>query len=301
MNRTLCAFIFFMLLITGHAFGQISVDKQFKTLPLGKDTLCFRYSFNVGDTLAYVVESMDTVDMPPQQLLTKTRTELVLVFCDSVHGNNFYRLRYRLQTAKEMQRTDKDSTQRNGSPWVGREVIVDIDTLGNRILTGVDDPQKVSVAPGGAFQPLLLPTLGQSCGRQNESWIVEDTARLVENGSPGATFDHKTLWRVVDNADTLGRRFAQLQYTQTALGWLRVQSKDMNLQLDAKIAAFGKMSFDSQWKVPYHVFASSENRISVLSADGRVSSGKHRVTLHAQLVELRSSDPTRVFRFRRAP
>lgn len=290
----LFALLLFLVPITVTA--QISVESGFKTLPLGPDTLCFRYAFERGDTLVYSVDAHDSITFVGQPPLLKLRTELVTIICDSVTKGELYHLRVTLRKSIEKQTTGKDSSQKQGSPWVGRTAYLVIDTLGNRLVTRPDDTTKAALTPGGAFQPLLLPTLGTSCGRQNQSWMVEDTTLMVENGVPEPAFAHATLWRVLDDADTLGRNFKQIQYTQTALASLTMTSEKVNMKTEAVIASFGKLSLDSELRIPYHLYATSQNTLVIKFPNGREVKGKHHTSSHAHLLDVRSANPKRRLR-----
>lgn len=278
--------------------AQISVESGFKTLPLGPDTICFRYDLVRGDTLVYSIDAHDSITFVGQPALMKLRTELVSIICDSVTPDHRYHLRITLRRSIEKHSIGSDSSTKQGGPWVGRTAYVVIDSLGNRYATRPDDSTKAALAPGGAFAPLLLPTLGESCGRQNQSWMVQDTTLLVENGVPEPAFAHTTLWRVLDVADTLGRSFKQIQYTQTALASLTMTSDKINMKTEAVIASFGKLSMDAKLNIPYHLYATSQNTLAVKYRDGKELKGKHHTSSHAQLLELRSADPSRRLRVR---
>ena len=278
-----------------HLSAQIQVQKGFDLPPLGKDTICFRYEFVSGDTLIYTIDAADSISFEGDPVLLKVRREVVSVICDSAEVDR-YHLRFTLRNNVEKQTTGRDSTKRDGSPWTGRDAFVTIDTLGNRLSVRVDDDERAALAPGGAFQPMILPTLGEACGVQNQSWLVEDTTLLVENGVPEPVFTHSTLWRVLDEVDTLGRQFRQIQYTQTALGRVQVVSPRVNVDMQGVIAAFGKLTLDSELLVPYHLFATSEDRLEITTPNGAIRKGKHQLSMHVRLREIRSPDPSRRFR-----
>lgn len=275
------------------AWGQIQLERGFEMPPLGTDTTCFRYHFVPGDTLIYTIEASDSVAFLGDPVLLKIRRSVVSVICDSVTPKGHYRLRVTLRHVVERQTTVSDSSEHEGSPWVGREAFLEIDSLGVRHAVWVDDDHRAALTPGGAFQPLLLPTLGESCGVQNQSWMVQDTTLMVENGVPEAAYAHATLWRVIDKADTLGRRFHQIQYTQTGLGTVEVNSDRVKLTMHAVIAAYGKLSLDAELQVPFHLFATSEDRLEITHANGQAQKGKHLTSMHARLREIRSPDPAR--------
>jgi hypothetical protein len=293
--RTLSCCAAFVLLATVLP-SQIQLQRGFTTPPLGEDTLCFRYRFLQGDTLVYVVESADSISFPGQPTLLKVRREVLTIACDSVTPDEHYYLSMVMHESMQRQTTGTDSAEVKDGPWIRRSVTVLMDSVGRRLDLWVDDPSQAAVSPGGAFQPIPLPTLGESCGVQNQSWLVTDTTSLVENAIPPPAFEHSTLWRVLDAVDTLGSTFHQIQYTQTALGRFVVRSASVDMDLRVTIAAFGKLSLDKARMVPYHLFATSEDKVDISTSGGRSQKGKHHVSTHYQLVAVASSDPDRRFR-----
>ncbi|MBU3741435.1 MAG: hypothetical protein FGM24_04025 [Candidatus Kapabacteria bacterium] len=278
------------------ATGQIVPQKGYRTLPLGKDTLCFRYRFVAGDSLLYKVEAHDSIVFSKTEAYAKERFEWVTIICDSVTADGLYHLRYQVLATREMTiaHPSKDTAVRESSPWTGRSAHLVIDSLGRRIRTYVDDPAKAAITLGGSFQPLLLPVLDTSCGRQNQSWVVDDTTQWVENGNPAPLVRFQSLVRVIDKADTLGMRFHQLQYTQSGIGRMVVPETPQTaaMTLDATINAYGKLSIETSRQVPYHLFATSENKINV-SSGGRAKEGRHLISMHYHLMQINSADPTR--------
>ena len=292
MTRLLLV-VAFILGSSTASVAQIQVETGFQIPPLGSDTTCFRYSFVKGDTLIYTVQSADSITFPGQPVLIKVRNEVVSVICDSVSPESHYTMRITLRNVVEFQSNGVDTATRSESPWVGRSATIVIDSLGNRLRTTSDNDTAATLTPGGAFQPLLLPTLGGSCGVQNQSWLVEDTTLLVENGVPEPVFAHSTLWRVIDATDTLGRHFQQIQYTQTGLGRVQVVSNSVNLDMHAVVASFGKLTLDAVLHVPFHLFATSEDRLEIRLPNGGTQNGKHHMSLNARLREVRSADASR--------
>ena len=284
-----------LTIIASPLFAQINVESGFSTPELGEDTICFRYKFEPHDTLLYSIESADSVAIIGEPVLTKLRHEKLRVVCDSVSPVGVYHLRLTLLSAHEVHVVEGDSSTRTSSQWIGRTAYISIDSMGKRLSVAVDDDKRGALAPGGAFHPILFPTLGSACGVQNQSWMVEDTTLLVENGVPEPAFSHATLWRVVDIVDTLDRVFYQIQYSQTALGNLTMNSDEINLTMNAIIASFGKLSLDATLLVPYHLYAISHDRLEISTSGGATRRGKHIVSCHMRLLEIRSENPARLF------
>lgn len=295
MTRFVRASLMLLMLVSTTSLAQIQFESGYRPLPLGTDTLCFRYTFYVGDTLLYHVQSEDSILFAGEPTLIKSRTEFVLVWCDSLINTNVYRIHLAVIDAREVQRTPTDSVQRTSSPWMGRMATLVIDSAGQRLEMSADDATKTAMSPGGAFQPLIFPTFGELCGRQNESWLIRDTIALVENGVPAAAYEHATLWRVLDRADTLSRKFFQIQYTQTGIGGLSFRMDQVAMNVKAQVAAFGKLTMDSTLQVPFHLFATSENKITMSTPQGTERKGKQLVSVHVSLLEARSLLPQRKF------
>lgn len=290
----LIAVFWMALLLSEPAIAQIQLQEGYQPAPLGKDTLCFLYRFEVGDTLVYDIDARDSIWVQGDGYILKLRRSRVQVICDSVSSNNFW-LRQTMTSSSERQSTTDTASQRDDHPWVDRVVLMVIDTLGKRSFAAVTRPDVLAMHPGGAFSPLLLPPLGESCGRQNQSWITEDTLELMDNGVPPSVIAHLTLWRVLDKVDTLSRRFRQLQYSTTARGLHKVAADGMAMTTLATINAYGKLSFDDLLNVPYHVFATSENKLDIELKNGIKRQAMQKTSMNAQLLELRSKNPQRRF------
>lgn len=259
------------------------VQPEFKTLPLGKDTLCYSYRFVANDTVDYMIEAADSIVFPGDPVILRLRSERVRYVCDSVTADGVYHLRTWLATYRERSRTGTDSAERTTHPWLDNVVHLGIDSLGHRIYGYSADASSAVIAPGGAFQPLLLPPLDTSCGRQNQSWLYEDTVALVENGVPYPVMHVGYLWRVMDTADTLGFRFRQIQYTQTGIGQLVMNSKATSFTLSCQSAGYGKLTFEPLVGLPYAVFATAENKVTLLFTDGREKKGVHKSMMQAMM------------------
>jgi hypothetical protein len=276
------------------ANAQMQIMPGSKTPPLGNDTLCFRYTFNKNDTLIYRVESADSVLLHGEKPLVKKRLERVRIVCDSVTSNGLYALSLIVTELTEQQYVMKDTTYRSVHPWLGRKVEILIDSLGTR-MSATTSSEIISPSPGGVFAPILIAPLGGSCGRQNQSWISQDTLSLVENGFPAPAISIMNLWRVLDNVDTLGSSYSQIQYTQNGLGSavVPVSSTRKPVLVRAVINAYGKYSFDKSRNVPYHLFATSELKIEYLVGEDTAQQGRHLIHTNYHLEELRSSTPKR--------
>ncbi len=283
----------FLVLGSPCAVSQIQIQPQFSPPPLGSDTLCFRYQFYPADTLVYRIEAADSIAIVGSPTILRIRNEIVQIICDSVQDQSLYFLRIKWIRASERSITYADTSARSSHPWTQKTIYLAIDSLGHRRMAWNSDPSSAMIAPGGAFQPMLLPPLDTSCGRQNQSWLYQDTSVLAENGSPYPVAAYSWLWRVLDSVDTLGKTYNQIQYTLTGLGTVGLTATQTSLHMRAAISGYGKLSMESATHVLYHLFATVQAKVEITLANGSVREGNHHTTMNMHLVELRRSQHLR--------
>lgn len=299
MKLLLCTLL--LLLAALPLSAQVYPQSGYQPAPLGKDKICFRYQFNLGDTLYYTVHVLDSVKGAAKPVLQKDRTERLMLYCDSVDKRRgIYRLRQRLLSSKSIETSDTTKTTRSSSPWIGRTSTLYIDTLGRRLFASIDDTTRIALNTGGPLQPWLVVDIGQSCGRQNESWLREDSTLLPENGAPEPAYRYQSLFRVLDNVDTLGRHFNQLQYAQSGIGAFDVDVNGTSMHYMGTVNSYGKLTMDRALRVPYHLFATTEIVYTITVGNGGKEEGKHLILMHFSLDELRSKDPRRRFQVRKS-
>lgn len=274
------------------ATSQIQLQQGFSTKPLGKDTLCFSYRWVAGDTAYFAVETNDSITLEGQPVLIKHREERIRIVCDSVTPQRQYVVTMSLTSVKEWQSTGTDSALRTTSPWIGRGITITMDSVGKRYGVRYSDIRP-AVSPGGPFAPSLLPNLASSCGRQNESWEHNDTAILVENAIPYPVLLHSTLWRVLDQLDTMGQHLRQIQYTMSGRGRVDVQGDGMSMIMSTITNGYGKLTFDSVVRLPFHSFTTMEHKITLELKNGVTREGKHLSARHVRLIGLVSRDKRR--------
>lgn len=268
--------------------AQFQVRPGGKLRPLGQDTLCFGYDLRRGDTLQYYVQAQDSVIIENGQKFAKVRTEMIRVVCDSTTSNGRMFLTYTLTSASELNILGKDTTVRTTHPWIGRRQFMSIDRLGHRADEGADNDTLAGASPGGTFQPMLLPIIDTACGPQNKTWLTIDTVILVENAIPYPVLVQQNFWRVLDKVDTLGRRAAQLQYTQTGTGFVSLRSRDLTIETTSIIAGYGRLTFDKSLNLLLHQFATTENKFTMNVPGGITAKGVRMTTENIILAELNS-------------
>lgn len=280
-----------MFVASTPAQAQIQIRPGGKKIVLGKDTLCFRYHFTQGDTLDYTMHSRDSIDIDKRGILAKSRMEKLRIVCDTAMPNRYF-LRLLCLAASEYQTTGVDTVFRRDHPWVSRVVTIVIDSLGRRI-SHSGNSTLAALCPGGAFQPLRLPILDTSCGRQNQSWLSQDTILAVENGLPAPIISQSVLWRVGDKLDTLGRKAQWLMYSLTGFGIVDMTSSEIAMRNTSSIAEAGRIVLDDALKVPLIATIQQENRFTISSASGSKTAGKHLMVVTMELDRIVSSDPAR--------
>lgn len=290
--RLLCV-ICVLLSAYASSTAQMRIMPGGKKIVLGKDTICYRYQFVAGDTLLYSIESKDSIDIERRGVLAKARSEKLQIICDSAVEGRYY-LRLTTLRASEYQASETDTVFRPGHPWVGRQVSLVIDSLGRRYAQS-NSTAVAAMCPGGAFQPLRLPILDSSCGRQNQSWLSEDTVAYTENAVPFPQMHQQVLWRVGDYLDTLGRSTKWIMYSLTGFGTMDMTASQITMQSTSAIAESGRLVFDRSLNVPLVATIQQDNRFTVVSAasSGTKTTGKHLMVVTMELERLTSSLPSR--------
>ncbi|MBC8124091.1 MAG: hypothetical protein H7X70_00020 [Candidatus Kapabacteria bacterium] len=273
--------------------AQFNVVPSGKKLILGKDTLCFHYDLRAHDTLRYKVEANDSINVENGQAFSKRRTEIVEVTCDSVSVDSLMHLSMKLVSARELHIKGADTTVKTTSQWIGRRHRIVIDKLGHRISSSSDNDSVAGIAPGGTMQPMLIPIIDSSCGRQGQSWLSEGTVALVENAIPNPILKQQNFWRVVDHHDTLGRKASILQYTQTGVGAVTLKTRDVQIETMCVVAGYGRLMFDREWNVIIHQYATVENKFTMKLLSGTDVKGRHLTAQNVTLIEMISRDPSR--------
>ncbi len=295
---TMQRFVLVLILLAGSLIGlkgQMQIRPGGKPIILGKDTICYRYRFAAADTLLYRIESRDSIIVPGFDPMEKWRIEGLRIVCDSVSGD-IYHLTLRIEAFRERQWRGTDSSERTSHPWMRRVMRLSIDSLGRRLSARIDDASRAMASPGGLYQALRLPIIDTSCGRQQQSWISNDTIVVPENGIPAPEIRQHALWRVGDLLDTLGRKASWIQYTLTGFGGVDVPDTTLNVTSVGSIAEYGRLVMDRGLEIPLSSSVIQQVRFRLQSGQSRNTEGRHHVTSTMSLLELRSPEPARRWR-----
>ncbi len=279
--------LFFSFLILFFSEKNIQASQEQDTLKQ-PDTLiyCFKYSFNPGDTLVYLVHSYDSIIIDYGLPLLKVRNEILRVICENITKHNSFILSFELIEFRGRDFQDTNLVEYNETDWKNRKVKIEIDSLGNRLNFWVDDSTISGRTPGGPFHPHLFFSFNETCKKKNETWLVRTTEDLVENGIPIPRLSHSMLFRMIGEVDTLGEKVARCEFIRTGQGSLQLQHMQNNLKVTSIINAYGYLDISKEKGIPLHLFTTEEQKLS-FSSENTQSTGKHFIHTNYTLIEYR--------------
>lgn len=252
------------------------------------DTIyCIKYHFNLGDTLIYYLESYDSIIVDFEKPLLKQRFEEIQITCDSIKNKIFY-LTYQLTNYLGFERQDeKEKVQRTSSPWIGKKILIAIDSLGNRYKLAYDDTLSAAVCPGGAFQPPLLIKLADSisCYKSNSFWFTESLDELVENAFPVPLVRQASLLRITGTIDTLGKHCVRINSIKTAQGSYNVYSQKDTIKISNVIAGAEILDLDTISCKIVHLTTTVEQKLSISIGNQEPKKGLHYIYTNYKLVD----------------
>ncbi|MCX7907915.1 MAG: hypothetical protein N2560_00125 [Ignavibacteria bacterium] len=247
---------------------------------------CIKYKFNLNDTLVYLVHSYDSIVIDYGKPLLKVRNEIHRIICEKITPNGTFILKYKLIEFSGRNFQDTTIVDYTENNWIGREVRIELDSLGNRLNFWVDDSLKSGSTPGGPFQPHLLFPFQDTCKRKNETWLVRTTEDLVENGIPIPRLRHTMLFKMLGEIDTLGEKVIRSEFIRTGQGFLLMHNQAGELKVTSVINSYGYLDFSNDKKIPLHLFTTVEQKLT-FSSSNTLSTGKHYINSNYTLVDYR--------------
>ncbi len=249
------------------------------------DSLYAFYTFAKGDTLEYVIHSVDSIIIDYDEPLLKLRFERILLVCDSVGINNHYYLTYLLKDfmGKESKGETKN-VERKESKWVGKKVHLEIDSMGYRYNSFVIDTNEVAISPGGNFQPGLFFPFGYANKKNQETWLMNNKYTMPENGYPDAELKETSLYRMMGNVDTLGYSTIRMDYVRTGKGEVLHKSKNNTYITECVINSHGEMYFSPLIKKPIHFFVTIEQKLKFRTINGETKVGSQNTNSYFNLL-----------------
>lgn len=241
---------------------------------------CLYYDFKVGDTLVYHSFSRDSIVYETDQpTVTKERTETWRYVVEKKKNNrNFLVSAEMIGFASTESQGEIRNQIRMTSLWTGRKVFLEMDSTGKRYDVTAVDTVSSAIAPGGAFQPPLFMRIGETCKYGKDSWMVGDEEHLIENGVPVPIVNYTSLARITGEIDTLGVHCDQLQWTTTGQGLsLVVVASGKTAQVTSVINQFSRMELSTVYKIPVHLFATSEIKFTMDTPSGKKVKGTNYI------------------------
>jgi hypothetical protein len=217
-----------------------------------------------------MVEAMDSIIVDYGKPLRKMRIDTISITCDSIENGNIYYLTQILNSEKSKEQEVGDTTIVEGrhSPWIGRHVSYSVDSAGYRSYYMVGDSLKAVMNPGGPFQPNLFFPLGYGCKYKGETWIIESTENLAENGYPVPALKQTSLFKMDSLKDTLDERCTRLEYIRTGVGNMNLITAKDTMQATSVINSFGVIDIGTVRNVPIHYFCTIEEKIQLHFPNG---------------------------------
>lgn len=251
-----------------------------------KDTAvyCFKYNFNLNDTLVFMVHSYDSIIIDYCKPLLKVRNEIHQVICDSITKNGNFVLKYKLLAFEGRDIQDTSLIKYYESDWLNREIRIEIDSFGNRKNFWCDDSTISGRTPGGPFQPHLFFPFQETCKRVNETWLVRAIDDLAENGIPVPRLRHTMLFKMLGKLDTLGEKVIRSEFIRTGQGFLKLSNTLGELTLNVVINSYGYLDISYEKMIPVHLFTTVEQSLSFISNDTE-STGKHFIHCNFTLLD----------------
>lgn len=234
-----------------------------------KDTICYKYSFFAGDTLYFKSSALDSIVIDFQPALTKIRHERVKMWCDSTIGDTAYHISIQMLSATSREKVLNNDTivERFEHPWINKIVSIVIDSTGKRLDYKFGHIKNAVIAPGTAFQPVLLMVLGESCHKENSTWLVKDTYGMPENGTPMPIIAQSSLMRAEKYLDTLGRNCKSLRFTSTAQTIYKVEADEAYANISSRKNFAGYLRLDSALNLPINLWCSSQDILTIKNKD----------------------------------
>lgn len=257
-----------------------------------EDTVCVRYTFFANDSAVYELRGQDSISGFEPKPVLKKRVERFAIVCDSVSADGKFFLRSVILSANGTQSGEFDGQKIENEPlpqtlYSRSQFAFSMDSTG-KIFEVQVLPAKLSfVSPGGVFQPTLFPHGFGECRAPQVTWLIDnDENWLPMNSSATPSRRDFGIFRPLEDLDTLGERCSSIQYSLTATGAVRLQEAKPPMVIVGTINEFGRVAISERFRIPLHLFASNEQRLTLTTRGGKESKGKHHTKVEYQLLKL---------------
>jgi hypothetical protein len=268
----------FFVFLTNVSNSQL-VNPQDSANPYKKlDTISYKLAFVPNDTLIYRVNSFDSITINFDKPLMRNRVEHWQIVCKSIDNRNRYVLGIKLidYKAKEKIKGTKEQEVFD-SPWINHEVIFTVDSLGDRYYNYPVDSSLVAMGPGGAFQPILLIPFLRGVKPINQTWIVNSTDTLLENGFPLPLMKQVSLFKLNPIQIIDGDSCASLEYVKTGQGVVLPSQSGIMMNVTSVINSYGELYLSLKRNLPIKLFTTVEQKLTIMLPGGDTDSGFHYI------------------------
>lgn len=229
-----------------------------------QDTICFRYKFFPKDTLIYKLEALDSISTFDTQPFFRQRTEYIRVIVDSIDKYNNYYLKYETLEYRSKEWNERsDTIFRNNALHIGRQSLIVIDSLGNRLMTRSLNSNTAFTSPGGLFQPNLFFPLVENCKKQMQTWLTRTSDTLIENAFPPATINNTSLMKISKIEKTETDTIVLITFVRTGKGLYAFANNELDMELTSVTNSYGELSISLTNNVPVRFFMTQELKIKL--------------------------------------
>lgn len=243
-----------------------------------KDTLCHYYSFSVGDTLEYRVESGDSIVVNWESYLTKERYERIRIVCEKIDKKtgHFFLSYENLDFIGSEFKPLYEKVERDNHPWLNKKVIIEIDSLGKRYSYQYTDTTTKGFTAGGPFQGSLIQPIGLKCSTKGSSTILQkDTSYLAENGYQTPKTVTTYLIENMGAVDTLDYKCTKVDLSTTGNGEVFIESKDAMFYMTTVINGHVENYMSDELHIPIWQYFTQEQNFTMELGQGKRTKGFH--------------------------
>lgn len=236
---------------------------------ISTDTLCFKYQFFPKDTLIYRLEALDSISTLDSEPFFRQRTEYIMVIVDSIDKARNYYLKYEpIEYRSKEWVLQGDTIFRSKSNHIGKQALIVIDSLGNRILTKNINTEAAITGPGGLFQPILFFPLVETCKKQMQSWLVRTSDTLVENAFPPASLNSTTLMKIAKIERNESDTNVLVTFVRTGKGLYAIMNNELDVELTSVTNSYGELTISLVRNLPLKYFMTQELKVKMKVNDG---------------------------------
>lgn len=267
------------LILTSSLYSQDSIDEILNDENNQKDSICIKLQFHKNDTLEYVVHSHDSIVINFDEAIVKDRYERFRVVCEKVdkkNGHFFLSLEFFEFFSKESKGEIKE-VERNYSPWVGKKIFIEIDSLGNRY-SYIPDTSSFDLSSGGAFQPSLFQPFNNYCSFVEGSWLNSKIKiEFPENAYPVPVFIATDLFRNKGYLDTLDEKCKKIEFIRTGKGDYEINNEKAKAFVRSTINSHGQYLISVKDEIPIWFYMTQDQQMQIY-LPGEEKKGEHFTT-----------------------